>query len=170
MLAVVDKNDAALFLFLEQATRETSSRFGSYTSGFGCTPFSDKSSKNIISRLYFSSTCYFFVPISHVAQGVDHTGSPAFPFLSNVRKSTNNPAVHPPTTAVTVKYVLSLRAAVIARSAPPGIADSLSNTISVAIQKEIRTTQRVHGNTAYCVEHIRSLSRLHADSHRHLQP
>ena len=128
------------------ATRETSSRFGSYTSGFGCTSVFGKVLKNIISSLYFSFCYpiffYFFVPISHVAQGVLHAGSPAFPFLSNVRKSINNPAVHPPTIAVTVKYVLSLRAAVIARSTPPGIEDNLSNTISVDMQKK---TQLLNG-------------------------
>lgn len=31
------------------------------------------------------------------------------------------PAVHPPNTAVNVTYILSFAAAVIARSAPPGI-------------------------------------------------
>jgi hypothetical protein len=51
-----------------------------------------------------------------------HPPRPAFPFFINVRNSTNSPAVHPPRIAVSVKYVLSLRAAVIARSAPPGIA------------------------------------------------
>ena len=112
---------------------------------------------------------YFFAPMSHVAQGVVQTGSPVFPFLTNVRRSINNPAVHPPTIAVTVKYVLILRAAVIARSAPPGIADMLCKHKSVSICNiKSRATQRVHRYTAYRVEHIRYLSFLHTDSNWHL--
>jgi hypothetical protein len=36
-----------------------------------------------------------------------------------------NPALNPPNNAVSVKYILSLAAAVIALSAPPGIAELL---------------------------------------------
>jgi hypothetical protein len=77
-------------------------------------------------RDMYKFTRYFLLPSSHVAQGVAHPGSPAPPGRSNVRNNTTSPAAHPPIIAVIVKYILSLAAAVIARSAPPGIEVMLS--------------------------------------------
>ena len=68
---------------------------------------------------------YLLAPNNHVAHGGVHDGSPGPPGLINVRTSITNPAAHPPTIAVRVKYIRSLAAAVIARSAPPGMARSL---------------------------------------------
>lgn len=56
-----------------------------------------------------------------MAHGVAQPGSPAPPGRSNVRNNTTSPAAQPLNIAVKVKYILSRAAAVIARSAPPGI-------------------------------------------------
>lgn len=73
-----------------------------------------------------SRPIYLFAPSSHVAHGGVQLGRPPPPGRSSVRTSITSAAVHPPTIAVTVKYILSLAAAVIARSTPPGIAVILS--------------------------------------------
>jgi len=68
---------------------------------------------------------YLFTPSSHVAHGGLHPNNPGPPGRNNVRNSITSPAVHPPRIAVTIAYIRSLAAAVMARSAPPGIADIL---------------------------------------------
>jgi hypothetical protein len=80
-------------------------------------------------------TLYRLLPTSHVAHGVVHEGSPGPPGRSSVRKSMSSPAVHPPNSAVTVTYILSFAAAVIARSAPPGIADHLNTQVKGVISE-----------------------------------
>ena len=112
-------------------------------------------------------TRYFLLPSSHVAHGVAHPGSPAPPDRSNVRNNTTSPAAHPPNIAVNVKYILSLAAAVIARSAPPGIDVILLRNENMLLLKYNHS--RLHGNAADSMEYISSLSRFHTHSYWNLQ-
>ena len=63
-------------------------------------------------------------PSNQVAHG-EAQEDPGPPVRYSVRNNTINPAVQPPNTAVIVMYILSFAAAVIALSAPPGIAEYL---------------------------------------------
>src|ERR1700722_482688 len=67
------------------------------------------------------------LPPSH-NPNIFHPGNTP-PGRNNVRYTINKPAVHPPNSAVSVKYILSLADAVIARSAPPGSEEDLGSTI-----------------------------------------
>jgi hypothetical protein len=91
-----------------------------------------------MSKFTRSSSNYFLLS-SHVAHGVVHPGSPAPPDRSNVRYNTTSPAAHPPNIAVNVKYILSLAAAVIARSAPPGIELMLFRNIKNTLVLKIKS-------------------------------
>ena len=104
---------------------------------------------------------------SHEAHGVVHPGNPAPPDRSNVRYSTTSPAAHPPNIAVNVKYILSLAAAVMARSAPPGIELMLLRNKIKSFLKYIHS--RLHRNAADRMEYISSLPRFHTHSYWHLQ-
>ena len=85
-------------------------RSGSYTSAVGSNVY--------VHTLIYCNAGYRLLPSSHVAHGVLHPGIPG---RSNVRNNITSPAAQPPSIAVTVKYIFSRAAAVIARSVPPGI-------------------------------------------------
>ena len=110
----------------------------------------------------FTRSVYFLS--SHAAHGVVHPGSPAPPDRSNVRYNTTSPAAHPPKIAVNVKYILSLAAAVIARSAPPGIELMLLRNMNTNMWLLKYSHSRLHGNAADSMEHISSLPRFHTHS------
>lgn len=112
---------------------------------------------------------------SHVA----HNGTPGPPGRIRVLSSITTPAAHPPTIAVTVKYVFSRAVALFARSTPPGIADNLCTVIiTITIRGTGRLLERkarggdvrVHRDAADGVEYVGGLPRLHADGDGDLQP
>ena len=67
-----------------------------------------------------------------------------------------------------MKYNLSLAAAVIARSAPPGIELMLSRNGKNKLVLKYNHS-RIHSNAADSMEYISSLPRFHTHSYRHLQ-
>lgn len=129
-------------------------RFGSDTSALGTIPHSLFGPTLSSSLFNFASTLsvYRLPPSSHVAQCGAHPASAPLPGRSSVRNSITSPAVQPPRMAVTVKYILSLAAAVIARSTPPGIADSLSDKYQqrVAIIVASKNPPRLTDSWQYC--------------------
>jgi hypothetical protein len=73
---------------------------------------------------YIVATCYRLVPLppnNQCAHDVLHDPKPSG--VRIFRNKTTKTAVHPPRIAVSVKYIFSLAADVMARSAPPGIAE-----------------------------------------------
>ena len=66
-----------------------------------------------------------------------------------------------------MKYILSLAAAVIARSAPPGIDVILLRNETKSVLKYNHL--RLHGNAADGMEYISSLPRFHTHSYWDLQ-
>lgn len=79
--------------------------------------------------VYDVVNAYYLCPLprSHVAQCVDQAGKGP---RCNVLKIITKLALTPPTNAVTVKYIRSLAAAVMARSTPPGIAELLHMAVT----------------------------------------
>lgn len=87
---------------------------------------------SIFTRSSTTSYYYFLLPSNHVAHGVVQPGSPDPPGRNSVRNNITSPAAQPPIIAVRVKYILSRAAAVMARSAPPGIEVNLLRKHSVS--------------------------------------
>lgn len=100
------------------------------------------------------------MPKSHPAQPTVQFGSGVLPGRVNVRYNMNKPAVHPPSSAVSVKYIFNRAEDDSARSAPPGIAVNLlehEGNFSRTSQMSRAADLRVHCNTTYRVKHIRCL-------------
>lgn len=102
-------------------------------------------SSNVCEKIYYKSR---FPPNSQVAQCVLQLGRPP-PGRASVRYNIRRAAVHPPSIAVSVKYILNLVDAVIARSAPPGIEECL---VLWSVGLERNTGERTHGFIA--IPHI----------------
>lgn len=129
-------------------------------------------------KLWKLSKAYFMLhinqrsplPISHVAQCVVQAGNVP-PGRKSVRYAITRLALIPPSRAVTVTYIRSLAAAVIARSTPPGIAELLQTALTRKNQATCKwsANSRIHCNTANSMKDIRSLSCTYAHCDRHLK-
>ena len=101
------------------------SRFGSYTSHSGYGTEHSMITASVVaykvSLKHHYHPFYRLPPKNQFVQKDPHENKPGPPGRDNVRYNIKSPAVHPPIMAVSVTYILNRAAAVIARSAPPGI-------------------------------------------------
>lgn len=122
---VMDKCKTRAF----KSHKHHSSRFGSHRSSASSQSLHEACARSPFDNiLYQLRTLYRLPPINQFAHDVFHGPTPSGD--RKLRNKTNSAAVHPPRIAVSVKYIFSRAAGVIARSAPPGIAEWLHQNAS----------------------------------------